>query len=120
MTERVTPLLYVVKPTVETINVYAYSQQSHGEISWWREVSHKPLLWVRGQIGFISPPHKMFFRTYIYHQGSVTKTVILEATVHAQGTNILLAYGIFWPIKQQLKNLFISQRHFVVSLSQDT
>jgi hypothetical protein len=27
-------------------------------------------------------------------QGSVIKTVILEVTVHAQGTNVLLAYGI--------------------------
>jgi hypothetical protein len=47
-------------------------------------VSHKALLSVGSQIGFVFPPHKLFFRMHIYRHGSVVKTVILQAIAHTR------------------------------------
>jgi hypothetical protein len=82
MTKLATPILYVVKPPAETTSVCAYCQQSHGRFHSKMKFHTKHS--VGSQISLVVLPRKLYVRTYIYQHGSIFKTVIMQATAHAQ------------------------------------
>jgi hypothetical protein len=87
MNEPAMPVLYSVKPPVQTVTVWAYCRQSRGQILQ-QHCYTKALLSAGSQISFTFPPYNSFPGCTFMKMGQ-----LLSKLLHTcEGTNVLLVY----------------------------